>query len=108
MNNELLPKWQLLSAYLDGQLNERDIRKADELLRQNDSAREAFDMLRRNTRHFAGDAHAQSPPQFHQQAGDGKAAHHPALHGGPSFSSAMAALLLVAVLALDFLGLSAP
>ena len=109
MNNELSPKmWQLLSAYLDGQLNERDIRKADELLRQNDSAREALDMLRRTRVILRATPMRKAPRNFAIKPEMVKKPIIPPFTAVLRFSSAMAALLLVAVLAIDFLGLSAP
>lgn len=109
MNNELSPKmWQLLSAYLDGQLNERDIRKADELLRQNESARKAIDMLRRTRVILRALPMRKAPRNFAIKQEMVKKPIIPPFTAVLRFSSAMAALLLVAVLAIDFLGLSAP
>jgi hypothetical protein len=109
MNNELSPKmWQLLSAYLDGQLNERDIRKADELLRQNDSTREALDMLRRTRVILRATPMRKAPRNFAIKPEMVKKPFIPPFTAVLRFSSAMAALLLVAVLAIDSLGLSAP
>jgi hypothetical protein len=100
--------WQLLSAYLDGQLNEKAKRQAEELLRHNDQARDALVMLRRTRAILRATPMRKAPRNFTLKAEMVKRTIIPPFTMVLRFSSAMAALLLIAVLAFDYLRLTAP
>jgi hypothetical protein len=109
MNTQLNPKqWQLLSAYLDDQLNPNEKRLVEELLQLNAGAREALDGLQRTRIILRALPKRKSPRNFTVSPQSAKKPVIPTFNTLLRFSSAMAALLLVAVLALDFIGLSAP
>jgi len=109
MNKPLTPRqWQLLSAYLDDQLNPKEKRQVEELLQQNAEARKALDGLRRTRIMLRALPMRKAPRNFTVSPQSVKKPVIPSFNTLLRFSSAMAALLLVAVLALDFLGLSTP
>jgi hypothetical protein len=109
MNNQLTPRqWQLLSAYLDNQLTQKEKGWVEELLQQNADAREALSALRRTHTILRALPMRKAPRNFTISAQSLKKPVIPTFNTLLRFSSAMAALLLVAVLALDFISLSAP
>jgi hypothetical protein len=109
MNNQLTPRqWQLLSGYLDNQLTQKEKSRVEELLKQNADAREALSALRRIHTILRALPMRKAPRNFTISAQSLKKPVIPTFNTLLRFSSAMAALLLVAVLALDFIGLSAP
>lgn len=108
MNNELSSsQWQLLSAYLDNQLTQKEKGQVEELLQQSAIAREALAALRRTCIILRALPMRKAPRNFTISPQSVKKPVIPTFNTLLRFSSAMAALLLVAVLALDFIGLSA-
>jgi len=108
MNNQLTPRqWQLLSAYLDNQLTQKEKGQVEELLQQSTGAREALAALQRTLIILRALPMRKSPRNFTVSPQLVKKPVIPTFNALLRFSSAMAALLLVAVLALDFVGLSA-
>lgn len=109
MNSELTNRqWQLLSAYLDDQLKDNEKRQVEELLQQNEVAREALASLLRTRAVLRTMPMRKSPRNFTLSPETVKKPVLPTLTAVLRFSSAMAALLLVAVLALDLTGFAAP
>ncbi|MBM3138029.1 MAG: hypothetical protein FJZ98_07560 [Chloroflexi bacterium] len=109
MNKQITPRQlQLLSAYQDDQLNSKGKHQVEELLQQSAEAREALDGLRRTRIMLRALPMRKAPRNFTVSAQSVKKPVIPTFATLLRFSSAMAALLLVAVLALDFIGLSAP
>lgn len=109
MNNQLTPRqWQLLSAYLDNQLTQKEKGQAEELLQQSADARETLAALRRTHIILRALPVRKAPRNFTISAQLAKKPVIPTFNALLRFSSALAAVLLVAVLALDFLGLTAP
>lgn len=109
MDNKLSSQqWQLLSASLDNQLTQKEKRQVEELLQQSADAREALAALRRTRIILRALPLRKAPRNFILTPETVKKPLIPTFNALLRFSSAMAALLLVVVLALDFIGLSAP
>jgi hypothetical protein len=109
MNTELSSRqWQLLSAYLDDQLTQKEKSQVEELLQQSADAREALAAMRRTHMILRALPMRKAPRNFTISPQSVKKPVIPTFNTLLRFSSALAALLLVAVLALDFLGLTAP
>jgi hypothetical protein len=107
MNNELSSRqWQLLSAYLDDQLTQKEKGQVEELLQQSADAREALAAMRRTHMILRALPLRKAPRNFTISSQSVKKPVIPTFNALLRFSSALAALLLVAVLTLDFIGLS--
>lgn len=108
-NRQLSNKeWQLLSAFLDDQLKEKEKRQVEELLRIEPGAQSAMEGLRRTRILLKALPLRKASRNFTLSPESVKKIIIPTFTGILRYSSALAALLLVAVLAFDFLSLSAP
>ena len=93
--------WLLLSAYLDDQLSEVEKRQMDERLQSDPECRKALDALRRTSSLLRSLPVRRAPRNFTLSAKTLPKRSIPPFIGFLRFSSAAAALLLVAAFALD-------
>ena len=96
-------QWQLLSAYLDNQLSRIERQKVDELLRTNPESRQALEQLHRTRVLLSCLPARHLPRSFLVTREMVPKPFLPSIMGVLCYSSAISALLLVIVLALDFL-----
>ena len=108
-NRELTSReWQLLSAFLDDQLTEKEKRQVEELLQTRPDSREALEGLRRSKTILKTLPLRKAPRNFTLSAESARKKIIPSFTGVLRYSSALAGLLLIALLAFDFLSLGAP
>lgn len=93
--------WLLLSAYLDGQLSVVEKRQIDERLQSDPECRMALDTLRRTSTLLRSLPVRRAPRNFTLSASSLVKKSNPPLIGILRFSSAAAALLLVAIFTFD-------
>ena len=96
-------QWQLLSAYLDNQLSGVEKQQVDELLKINPESRHALEQLRRTRVMLSCLPPRRVPRNFLVTQDMVPKPILPSLFGILRYSSAVSVLLLVIVLALDFL-----
>lgn len=96
-------EWLLLSAYVDGQLSERETRKVEELLQRNLAIRDALERLQRIKSLLKNLPSRPVPRNFIVSPHPIRKSFIPSLAGVLRYSSAAAGLLLLIVLALDFM-----
>ena len=95
--------WQLLSAYLDNQLSDNEKRQVDERLRTDPECRQTLESLRRTILMLRSLPVQRVPKNFTLSTQSLPIKLIPSFIGILRYSSAAAALLLVAAFALDFL-----
>lgn len=104
MNTNLSSRqWQLLSAYLDKELNEKEILRAEELLRTNLDAKNTLEALRQTRAILKAMPMRRAPRDFTLAPQTIRKPILPSFDSLLRFSSAIAAFLLLVVLALDIL-----
>jgi hypothetical protein len=96
-------QWQLLSAYLDNQLSRDEIDKVDELLQANPESTRALEQLRRAKVMLSSLPSHRNPRNFLVTQEMVKKPFLLPVMSVLQYSSAISALLLIIVLALDFL-----
>ncbi len=101
-------EWLLLSAYLDGQLSEKERRQAEELLQKNPAGREALEGLRRTRAVLRYAPVHKVPHNFTLSEEQVRKPFLPSFSRVLSYSSGLAALLLVVVLGIDLFSGMAP
>jgi hypothetical protein len=94
--------WQLLSVYLDSQLSDKEKRQVDERLQSDPEYRQAMESLRHTSKLLSSVKVIKVPRNFTISPQSIPKKIIPSFIGILRFSSALAALLLVAAFALDF------
>ncbi len=95
-------EWLLLSAYLDGELSPREKNQVEELLQANPASQQALEGLRRTCQVLQHAPARRVPRNFTLDESMLRRPWLPSFSRVLSYSSALAGLLLVIVLALDF------
>ena len=94
--------WQLLSAYLDNQISDKEKRRVDERLQSDPECRQGLETLRQTSMLLRSLPVRRVPRNFTLSAQPAPKKLIPIFVGVLRFSSAAAALLLMAAFALDF------
>lgn len=95
--------WQLLSAYLDNQLSDKEKHQVDERLQTDPECRQTLELLLRTSKLLRSLPVRRVPRNFTLSAQSVQKKIIPSFMGVLRYSSAAAALLLVAAFAMDFL-----
>jgi len=108
-NRELTSReWQLLSAFLDDQLSKKEKLQVEELLQTRPDSREALEGLRRSKTILKTLPLRKAPRNFTLSAESARKKIIPSFTSVLRYSSALAGLLLIALLAFDFQSLRTP